>query len=219
MTRQDLYADFRRKIGGKLRTEVIDSDADSYLDSATEWLAAQLKWRVGTDTQSLALVADQQELQLPDDLIEVIFIEWNSKRLTPGSVYGWDRVGTDWRGATSAALSEFAIQGRKLVLNPPPDDDAIEDDPTLTLRGVFMPEKVSVAGPVDVAPLDARLIAWKAAQQWLKVNTSQENYARAQAYQSEIDPLLKSARKNAQKMIRDYQPRFRWRSYRNGAAR
>jgi hypothetical protein len=216
-----MFADVRRKIGGKTKNEVADAVLDDYLNGALEWLAAQLHYRIETDTTTLLLVEDQQEYDVPTGLIEVIFLEWDDTRLAPSSVYAWDRTGTTWRGAASGAPREFAVQGRKIVLNPPPDSDSIDTEDTLVLRGVFLPASINAltAGPTQVAPLDGRLVCWKAAQQWLKVNASQENYARAQAYQSEIDPLLKAARKNAQAMIRDYRPRWRWRSYRQGAAR
>lgn len=219
MTRAELVADTRRKIGNKPVNEVSNPELETYVEGALERIASELRYPVRTDTTTLGLVAGLQEMMLPADLVEIISLYWNGQRLQSSSLDAYDRLSIAWRGIASSTPQGFAVQGRTLFLNPPPTAAAIVTDPVLTLRGVWVPEFLPASGAVALGTLDHRLAAWLGARQYLLVHPTQENLARAQSYETEIAPLLKSARRHARQMIRDYRSSWRIRPGRAGAAR
>ena len=156
---------------------------------------------------------------MPDDVIEMIQVFHNSKALKAMSVDAWDRAPTNWRHAAAGTPTEYAIEGRRLFLTPPPSAAAITTDSTLEIRYVAAPATVPPGGPHELIVLDHRLCSWEASREWLVVHPTEENLARAQAYAAEVGRLLPGARRRAQAPTRNHRPRWHPNVYRSGAAR
>jgi hypothetical protein len=209
----------RRKCGGLGQNEVSDRELEPYVIAALEWLADELKYRVVTEPNAIALTASQFDYPVPDDLLEMIQVFWNGKPLKAMSVDAWDRVHTDWRHATGGNPTEYAIEGRRLFVTPPPSAAAVTSDSTLEIRYVASPSIIPPGGPKELTAPDLRLASWEAAYEWLVIHPSDENNLRAQGCATQIPRLLKGAKHRAQAPTRNHRPRFRPNVYRSGAAR
>jgi hypothetical protein len=219
MDQRTIYSILRRLIGGPSPTETSERDLGEYVASASDWLASELKDQFVTDNFLIALVADQSEYPLPPDVGWVLFAEWNSQRLSPSSHFQWDRNGTSYRTAPSGNLSEFAVYGRSMILNPPPSDTAVTTDGYLTTRCITTAREMTAAGLAGFSDFDARLMLYEAAFEYLVNHPSDENNARAQAHLAQINRLLPAARERARTPIEDQRPQFWPQVRRRGAAR
>lgn len=215
----DLYADMRERIGGLNPQEVSDRVLALYLTTALETLASELEYSYTTDTTTIALVADTQEYTLPATLNFLLWVEWNDKRLTPKSTFDWDRSGVDWRGADSGTPSEYAVQGRKLIFNPPPDSDAVTDDSAATIRYIAASAGYTTSGATNMADQDTLLAVYLAAAEWLGMHPSNENLARKATLDERIALMLPRAKKRNKNAAFGFQPQVIVETRRSGAAR
>jgi len=219
MNGKELLSELRERIGNPNVNEVSNPQLERYLASALSWLASELDYVVRTETQMIQVTAEQQEYPLPGDFMSMIFVEWDGNRVLPTSTYSMDRDGTLWRGATGANLAQYAIQGRKLILQPPPSSGAVTADSLLTLRYIADSPGVQVSGTPDLSDTDQRLALWEAAYQYLIVHPSETNAARAHSCAVQVQRLLPNAKRRATLPIQDFSPSFRFRSPRQGVAR
>lgn len=220
MTRARLYADVRQQIGGPHLNTITDADLEGYVQGALRWIAGELRLTVRAEPHAIGLVAEQAEYALPSDVAEMIDVEWNDTRLEPTSTYQETLDGGAWRFAEAANPTQYAILGRRLILIPPPSSDAVTTDGFLTIRYVAgPPEPVGPSGQPDLNPVDYDLLVYEAAYRYLLAHPGEESLARSGAYEKQIARLLPGARRRAQNMIRDFGPRLKGRSYREGAAR
>lgn len=227
-TLDSLRSEFRKRIGNPDVREAPDRDLDSFLQRAWEWVAGELDLSVTTDTSTLALTADTMELALPSDLLIILFVEWNGVRLKGSSVFEWDRAGVDWRGAASVdTLREYAVQGRKLILYPPPSSDAVTTDSAMTVR--YYTQGAALASSSAAAPSlgegDQMLVVERAAWQWNMLRAGEPKplgtaaMSRAQANQASLAQLMIQAKRRWQIQVIDAQPGITFRTRRTGAPR
>src|SRR6185437_3777960 len=120
-SQQELVSRLRVQIGKPSPDQVQNAELLDVLESGLEWAAERWRHVIRTDLLSLELAADQMEYDLPDNVLQLIWLEWNSIRLKPDAVYRWDRDGIDWRGTPAGNPNSYALQGRTIILNPPPD--------------------------------------------------------------------------------------------------
>lgn len=208
MTRNELRDLVRQNIGRPLKNAVEDKEIDGYVLSALDWLAGEIPdFQTRTDSTGMGLVASQAEYPLPGDVLEIIFVEWNGNKLEPRSIWEWDRLGTDYRGATASNPTEFAIQGRNLVLYPPPSSTAITTAPNLVVRYIATPG-LTPAGVVGLSDADQRVVAYRAAWEYLLTHPSEANAALAQGVGRLLADTLPQAQRRAADMAQDHAPRF-----------
>lgn len=214
-----MIANIRRRIGGANVTDVSNADLTEYLTAGLEWLAESLHYRCVT-WEHLGMTASQQEYPLPEDMLLPVFVEWNGNRLTPSSIYTWDRSGTKWRGATAATPREYAIFARKLILMPPPSSDAITTDSALTMRYIASAEPLGEGGVPGLTDGEQRLACYHAAWEYLVNHPSEENMARAGGYRTLIEKFEAEARRRrTQPHDNEFAPGFKPAVSRIGAAR
>lgn len=218
-TLNDLRADFRERVQVMRPQDLSDRVIDLYLTTALETLASELEYSYTTDTTTIALVADTQEYSLPATLNFLLFVEWNDKRLTPKSVHDWDRAGVDWRGAASGTLSEYAVQGRKLIFHPKPDSDAVTDDSAATIRYIAASAGTTTAGATNLADQDTVLAVYLAAAEWLGMHPSNENLARKATLDERVALMLPRAKKRNRNAAFGFQPGVVVATRRSGASR
>lgn len=214
-----MYAELREMIGSPDVNKTSNVKLDSYLIPALEWLASRLEYLIREDDSLLTLVEDQRKYRLPEDVASVLWLSFNDNRLTPASLPGWDRDGTDFRGSESGTPSEYAIQGRDLWLNPPASSTAIETAPALTIRYLAVPGQVEAGGPLGLGALEQRLAILQAASLWCLSHPSEENQVRYQGYQSWISGEIGAAKRRVQFPDEGYSPHWRPVSERRGTAR
>lgn len=219
MNLASLRSELRELIGDPSKAEVDDERLQRYLLSAAEWLASELRAFIRTDEQSLALVANQQEYLLPTDVEWLLWIEYNGDRLTPASTNLWVRDSTDWRGETAGTPTEFAVEGRNLILRPKPSAAAIVTDAALSYRYMSSAPSLTASGAPGLSDLDQRLALYEAALEYAGTHPSEENAARAQFYGQQIARLLPAAKARAENRLENYIPEFTVHTSRRGGGR
>jgi hypothetical protein len=219
MTEVQLYSDLRELIGGMSVNEVSNRQLRKYLIPASEWLADQLKYSVATDELAIALVADQIDYPLPEAVGWIIWVEWSTNKLDPNTTFGWEHDGLDWRDATSGSPTSFAIEGRKLLLNPPPSATAITTDGFLSMRYFSNSPGINPGGPVALSALDQQVLCLEAAERYLGLHPTEENSARLAYVNRKKTELMKGALARAHNPIEDFQEVTRVKTRRRGGAR
>lgn len=210
MTEARLLAELREAIGRPTVNEVDDLRlSESYVEPAYDWLAGELGFSVKEDDVAIALTAGVSEYPLTTNILSVIWVKWNTTRLTPASLVSRDRDQSDWQALTSGTPSEYAIQGRKLVILPPPSASAITTSGYLSMRSLTTPDTMGSDGPQDLSNLDQWLIVDEAAIRWCQQNTSQENLARVAMYEKRRDERLKSAKRRWANQTEHYRSGFK----------
>lgn len=224
MTQFEVLSRFRRRIGNPSQAEANDTTLLDFLEPHLLWLADELEFNVVTDAQAIGLVEDDYLYPLPPRCLYVLWVEWNGSRLTPGSLAAWTRDSVDWRGASSSSPAEYAVENRRLVLKPPPSDDAITDDAFLALSYVSEAE-MTPAGVNGLTDSDLWVAIYRAAGEWLGMNpgdTAEKMAANAMRQRTNgtlFEQHYRQARQRREKPIATEETRFRIQTRRQGAAR
>lgn len=216
------YSHLRQRIGNPTINDVPNHQLASVLEGVLETLAQRWRSVIRTDEHSLDLAEDQSEYPLPQDFAWLLWVEHNEKKLEPSSTFKWDRDGIDWRHAESATPREYALQGRSIILYPPPDDDAITDDGAMTFRYVATEPEVTDSGVEAFGDADMWVAIWWAAVTWLGLHpgdTPEKMQSRllvAQAADRELNLMLPDADRRHENPSQEYHRRFklggrRWR--------
>lgn len=208
MTTLEMYANLRELIGAPSKEEVSNQRLQANLIPALDWLAQKLRYLIKEDDYGIQLVASQIAYQLPSDLLWIIWVSWNSNRLTPSSQYRWDRDTENFRSAPASTPDEYAVQANQLLLLPPASASAIITAGYLKLRYIAGVSKLEAGGPVELFDSDCWLALWKAAIRYLIVRPSEENQARVQAYQEQINEALPMAIARNAEQSDSYWPGF-----------
>jgi len=201
----EIYSGIRALIGNPDPNEVTDRELDKHIIPALEWMVAKLKYTIETE-EHLPLVADQQEYIIPRDAAWIIWVEWDFNKLTPSTHYRWERQGIIWRNQASGVPTEFAIQGRRIILLPPPSSSAVSTNPWLIMRYINSTPGLDASGTPQLSDLDQQLVLYRAAVRYLRAHPSDENMARIQGYNDEINDLIPAARDRARQWAEDYYP-------------
>lgn len=218
MTLAQLHSGIYDLIGANTR-EVPPSDLDPFILASLSWISSELKWDVRTD-DGIGLEAEQREVVLPTSLGWLLWVEWNDTRLEPTSASADNRDGNNWRTLTSAdTLSKYAVQGRRLILMPPPSSDAITTDPTLSWRYIATPTSLPAEGVAGLSEMDQQLVRYDAAVGWLGAHPSETSGAKIQAFTAEIARRLPAAKRRWEAPVESYSASFRPFTGRFGGAR
>ncbi len=206
MTAAQIRGELRRLLGVRAN-EVPDRELDSFLIPALDWLASELKFDIVTD-ENIGITAGQADVSLPSDFMVMLWVEWNGNRLTTDSVTDFDRTG-NWRTATSGVPSLWGIQGRTLVLNPPPDAASVTTDATLSWRYMGCGQRLTEAGVPGLSDSDLLLVRYDSAIGWLSAHPTSENQAKIQAFTAQIARRLPAAKRRWENATLRYHPTIR----------
>ena len=207
MTRNELYSELRDLIGNPDPNDVTNKMLESAIVPALERLAVELNYNVQTDVQ-FPLIAETREYQLSDNFSYIVYIEWNDVRLVPSSIYQWEIEGSRYPSVTSSNPREYAVFGRRLILNPPASAGAVSTDGFLAVQYIASSPVIDGGGVPGLGNLDMQLVLYYAAIRFLRARPSEENLARISGYMEETAVLLPAARKRAQNMLESYSPHF-----------
>lgn len=219
MDQKRILSEFRNLIGSPDVRTVSADDLRRRYHSQLEWLAGELRYAVRVDERSLGLVASEQDLPLPRDAGQLLWVEYNGTALTPATVAEWVRDGTDWRGATAGTPREYAVQARTLILYPKPSSAAVTTDSLLSFAYIQAAPELQASGTPLLSDQDVWLAIYAAAGEWLGLHPSQENLIRRQVCETELQKRLPQARMRHQQPVRNHNPRQKFATRRTGTAR
>jgi hypothetical protein len=179
------------------------------------WLASELQIDVIEDDDIL-LGVNQIEYPIPRNMAWMIWVEYQGVLLWPTSTYAMNlnttnlRTGVnDWRSAPPGTPTQYAIEGRNIIFNPPPSAAAIANAPTMRWRWIGSADDgLDVEGTPSLSDMDQQLVRYDAAIGWLSAHPTQDNAARIAAYTAEINRRLPAARKRWQNPQMSYYPVF-----------
>lgn len=206
-----------------------DRDLDIFIMPSLVWLASELQVDVNED-DAIPLVADQLEYVLPRNLAWMIWVEYNGNLLRPTSTYAMNlntsntavAGSTSWRSAASGTPIQYAIEGRSLILNPPPSAASIVTTPTMRWRWIgASDEGWQMEGTPQLSDMDQQLVRYDAAIGYLSAHPTPENAQRIQAYTAEIQRRLPAAKQRWANPNMSFYPTFspetngRWIASRN----
>lgn len=219
MTDTELVSHLRERVGSPSVDTVSERRLREYLASALEWLAGELEFHVRTLPDALSLTAETYEYPLPADCLRVLWLEWNETKLEPGSVASWVRDGRDWRNATAGNPTGYAVEGRQLVLYPPPSSDAVTTDGAVTLSYLATSPGVDASGVPGLTNTDLWCAVYAAAIEYLGNHPTDENQARLPHCREQLALRLPQARARHADAIRPSHQRVTVWSARQGGAR
>jgi hypothetical protein len=171
-------------------------------------LAAELDYVIVDDADIMGLTANQAAMALPEDLAFILSVDWNSTTLTPNSMYAWERDNTTWRETTAGSPSEYVVQGRMLILNPPPSSTAVTTDPYLRLRYIASSPGMTATGTPGLSALDQELVVLEASVRYCYTHPNERTLARVVGLEKLRDRAMAGARRRAQRAVRGFHPRF-----------
>lgn len=206
----ELIGQLREKLGSLSVNDVDNTRLrDGYITPALVWLAGELNFNVRQEDNAIGLVAGQIEYPLMSDVLSVIWCEWNERRLEPASLTRSDREQDAWDQRASGTPAQFAIQGRKLAILPPPTAASIVTDPYVALRYIATPGPVGVDGPQGLSELDQWLVIYMSAMLWCETNLSEANATRLVNYTARVAEMLPAAKARWSNQADLYQQEFR----------
>lgn len=219
MTDAEVIGHLRERLGKLSVDEAPDRQLREYLASSMEWLAGELDYSIRTHPNAIGLVAGEYMYPLPADCLLILWIEWCEQRLTPASLFGWVRDGKDWRHLTSANPAEYALEGRQLILAPPPSSTAITSDPFLDLSYIAGAPDLNGAGVRGLSDTDMWCVIYSAACEYLGVRPSEENSLRYAFCERQVMKLLPQAKKRHMDPVQQQHQKIKVYSARDGGAR
>ena len=232
---QDLFgSDNRNVFLTRLRVMIGNVSEDSefardwilleHLRNGLETWADQLEYK--RDTRTITLTAGVQEYNLPADFMLMVWVEHNNIMLTPRTTFEWELRGTDWRDVDDDTPTEYAVEGRKFILTPAPDADAITDSAVADYRMIISPGGLDSQGASWLSDADTRLALMYAALEWCESNPDHPqhpethgNNARAASLLRRIGEALPPAKKRQHEPIEDHAGSMQMTTYRSGMAR
>ena len=148
-------------------TRISDTDVGRfYLAGGLEALNRVIHYHYTTSTDGITLVAETQEYSLPEDFVEVDWIQWNGQDLKKSSIDEWRRNGVKWRSQPSGNPQEYAIYGNKIVFLPKPSAAAVAADDNPVIRYCSTPADFNTNGPVQLGSQDYRPAVYHAVSEY-----------------------------------------------------
>ena len=223
MTADQLRGTLRLLIGNPTVNEVPALELDHFINPSLVWLASELQMDVIEDDDIL-LVANQIEYPLPRNMAWMIWVEYNHYLLKPTSTYAVNLNTTNvsggtinWRSAEAGTPTQYAIEGRNLILNPPASQDSILGNPPFLVPGVkylrwrwigSADDGLEVSGTPELSDMDQQLVRYDAAIGWLSAHPTDDNTKRIAAYTAEIQRRLPAAKQRWAAPLTSFYPTF-----------
>ena len=224
ISQKDMYARLRKLIGQPSVDQRNERDLLEQLRMAVSWIAAELEFSVVT-ADLLTITASDYDYDLPDDLGQLLWVEYGTANLEPGNISRWTRDAQNWRGATASSPTQYAIQGRQLLIYPKPSSGAVTTDSVLTISYISHSPRISASGVPYLTEADLQVALHRAAWSWCGFNPGANEVEMAQraamkAMNAELlDQTLKQALRRSDDPVKNYPHKVRMRGIRQGAAR
>lgn len=195
-------------------------ELETRLAAAAAALGAKLQWVIKEETQALRLAADQVEYVLPADVDLILAASWGTTTLTPFSARAEDRDLSSWRLTASVSNpSQYAVEGRTLLLNPPPSADAIETDPFLRFRYVGCPSGYDLADGRYLGESERWLLVYRTCIDYLTRENKPEKAGMLALARQNYEDMLPDAMGRTVNRVPGFQPPVSIFRRRAGAAR
>jgi len=180
-----------------------DTMLDRFINDARREFARRTRKIVGTET--VALVEGQRVYNFPSNVIDISEITHNNEPLAFAGEHMLNDIDSDWRANTGGTPAYWYKRGKQLIIDPPPDSDAISNDANLTLTCVKYPDDLSGTAddsdiPEEYQDVIALMACWKALLR-------DKEYEAADRIQRSYVILLKEI---AGEDIIRYEPSLRW---------
>ena len=140
--------------------------AGVYMQSGAESLNRRAKFYVKDDTTTLALVAGTQEVSLPSDFVEAVWVQHNSVFLNKGSIEEWMREERAWRAEPTGFPAEYALYGLKIVFRKIPNAAAVSAASAAAIRYVACPPEIMANWPLNLGTQSQRVLLYFAAMEY-----------------------------------------------------
>jgi hypothetical protein len=200
-----LYYNLRVKLGSPDPNEVPDRELATHMGFGARQLAAKLRYVVRRE--QFSLTADVTEYPLPEDVLQVISVDWNSRNLDPTSLYKLDRQSGTWRHQSSANPREYFVFGRVLTLVPAPSSSAITTASVMHVQYIGAPDERR-SGALALSDVDQDYLILESAISYLMANRNDANERRLADYKEERIELRRDARKRHQNALREYRRNY-----------
>jgi hypothetical protein len=152
----------------------------------------------------------------------LIWVEYNHFILKPTSTYAMNLNTTNvstgvtpWRSAASGTPTQYAVEGRNLILNPPPSAASIAGSAgqagVTNIRWRWIgssDDGLEVTGTPELSDMDQQLVRYDAAIGWLSAHPTPENSQRIAAYTAEIQRRLPAAKQRWAAPLTSFYPSF-----------
>lgn len=232
MTLGRLVGRLRRRVGQPSQNEVPDFELIQTLSSSLEWLAGYLKFCQVTDLE-VPLAANQMEYAIPKDLLYMSWVLLGQNLLQPTSTWAINsgavttqssQQSGSWLTAVPSIPTRYAIEGRELILNPPPSATFVATTPVMAWRyigtGSLWTDQNEIGmgqeGSPSLSALDEDLVMYFAAAEWLGMRLVNAPADRLPGIQAQIAELkdqisrrLPEAKRRWETRISDYLPTAR----------
>lgn len=204
----EMHAVFRQLTGNPPERDVSRRTIQRHLQNGVNWVASELEIPKRTDTTTFALVADQFEgYLLPSEALQVQEVMWNGRHVDYTSIEEWRRDRVAWRTATSGDPREVAVDGREMIVYPPPSAGAISTDANLVVRYLSSTFLITDGGVPGFGDADVLLAIYAAAQEWLSFNNMDGSKTNLIAQVEKFIAMrLPTAKARYARMLDDYQP-------------
>lgn len=141
----------RYRIGDPSPNDVTAITLREFWNSALQRLAHFLKWNIPPAT-TITVASGDYSLPLPDNLMWLLWVEWNNQRLQPDQINRLILNGVNWATLPAGTLSRYAIQGRQLILLPGPSSDTTITYSYIANSPGLEPKGITGLSEQDVAP-------------------------------------------------------------------
>ena len=179
MDEAEIFSNLRSRIGNPTPNEYSDIDLQKTMEPHLCWFASEMGMPI-IPALTLPLTADEYSIALPQDCDQLLWVEWNGKRLEPASINRWVRDGVTWRQDASNEPRSYAVQDRKIILNPPPSSDAISTDANLTIAYVGVTAELSATGIAGLTDGDLWCVILRTAADFLGLHPGKNDQETAQ---------------------------------------
>lgn len=170
-------AELRLRVGDMSPNATTQDTLRRFYASALERLAQKLKWNIPLPT-TLTIPAQEYRIPMPDDLMQILWVECNGNRITPDSVNRWirDRVqyGVSTVQATTPSL--YAMQGRRLLFYP-----VFSADTEIVLSYIAHSPRLQPGGITGLPWADLMVAVYDAAAEYLSYFPGDTPEAQAKA--------------------------------------
>lgn len=155
-----------RELTGEKDTEVVpNTTVDVYIQRGLEALNRVAKFYIKTDTSSVVLVNGTQEYTLPADVVEIMWVRWNSADLKHEDIELWRQYEDEWSVEKSAPTT-WAHEGNRIIFRPIPNAEAVATAASPRFRYVANPPSVTTSSFDQLGQQDAPVAVYWGVYLW-----------------------------------------------------
>lgn len=157
---------FRERTNERSTIVVPDVVIDEYIQSGLQALNRRIRYHYTDSSTIVSFIAEVQEYSLPQDVMEVKWVEWLGTELTKSSIEEWRRKNLKWRQESSGYPEEWAFYADKLVFRPRPNAAAVAESASPTIRYISRPAPFATHGMAQLNFNDWEIPIYWAIYEW-----------------------------------------------------